>query len=124
MTYILFCLDVSLARPLCNIWPLTPSLSLLPPLVSMISLYSRFPSISLSILSQPPSTAQFLFTSMASILLDFALCACLVTQSCPTLCNPTGLTPLDCSPPVSSVHGIFQATTLEQVAISYSRGYF
>ena len=25
-------------------------------------------------------------------------------QSCPTLCNP-----LDCSPPVSSVHGILQA---------------
>ena len=25
---------------------------------------------------------------------------CLVTQLCPTLCNP-----MDCSPPVSSVHG-------------------
>ena len=30
----------------------------------------------------------------------------LVTQSCPTLCNP-----MDCSPPDSSVHGIFQART-------------
>ena len=30
--------------------------------------------------------------------------ACSVTQSCPTLCNPT-----DCSPPGSSVHGILQA---------------
>ena len=28
------------------------------------------------------------------------VCVCLVTQSCPTLCNP-----LDCSPPGSSVHG-------------------
>ena len=29
---------------------------------------------------------------------------CLVAQSCPTLCDP-----MDCSPPGSSVHGIFQA---------------
>ena len=40
-----------------------------------------------------------------------------VTQSRPTLCNP-----MDCSLPVSSVHGIFQARTLEWVAISFSRG--
>ena len=33
---------------------------------------------------------------------------CLVTQSCPTLCNPT-----ECSPLGSSVHGILQARTLE-----------
>ena len=38
-----------------------------------------------------------------------------VAQSCPTLCNPR-----DCSPPGSSVHGIFQARTLEWVAISFS----
>ena len=31
-----------------------------------------------------------------------ALSLCLVTQSCPTLCNP-----MDCSPPGSSVHGDF-----------------
>ena len=41
----------------------------------------------------------------------------LVAQSCPTLCNPT-----DCSPPGSSVHGLFQARILEWVAISFSRG--
>ena len=40
-------------------------------------------------------------------------CLCLekerkVAQSCPTLCNP-----MDCSPPGSSVHGIFQAIILE-----------
>ena len=35
---------------------------------------------------------------------------CLVTQSCLTLCNP-----MDCSPPVSSVHGILQARILEWV---------
>ena len=41
----------------------------------------------------------------------------LVTQSCPTLCNPK-----NCSPPGSSVHGILQARILEWVAISFSRG--
>ena len=39
------------------------------------------------------------------------------TLSCPTLCNP-----MDCSPPDSSVHGVFQAGILESVAISFSRG--
>ena len=34
----------------------------------------------------------------------------------PTLCNP-----MDCSPPGSSVHGMFQARKLEWVAISFSR---
>ena len=42
---------------------------------------------------------------------------CLVTQLCPTLCDP-----MDCSPPCSSVHGIFQARIVERVAISYSSG--
>ena len=44
---------------------------------------------------------------------------CMHSQSlsCPTLCNP-----MDCSPPVSSVHGIFQTRILEWVAISYFRG--
>ena len=40
-----------------------------------------------------------------------------VAQLCPTLCNP-----VDCSPPCSSVHGIFQARVLEWVAISFSGG--
>ena len=38
-------------------------------------------------------------------------------QSCLTLCDP-----MDCSLPDSSVYGIFQAKTLEWVAISFSRG--
>ena len=42
---------------------------------------------------------------------------CPHAQSCPTLCDP-----MDCSPPGSSVHGIFQTRILEWVAISYSRG--
>ena len=37
--------------------------------------------------------------------------------SCLTLCNP-----MDCSPPDSSVHGIFQARIVEQVAIFSFRG--
>ena len=46
------------------------------------------------------------------------LCVCvLVTQSCPTLCNP-----MDCRPPGSSVHGILQARILEWVAMPSSRG--
>ena len=36
-------------------------------------------------------------------------------QSCPTLCNP-----IDGSPPGSPIPGIFQARTLEWVAISFS----
>ena len=41
-----------------------------------------------------------------------------VTQSCPTLSDP-----MDCSPPGSSVHGIFQARVLEWGAIAFSRGH-
>ena len=40
-----------------------------------------------------------------------------VSQLCPTLCDP-----IDCSPPGSSVLGILQARILEWVAISFSRG--
>ena len=40
----------------------------------------------------------------------------LVAQSCPTLCDP-----MDCNPPGSSVHEIFQARILEWVAISFSK---
>ena len=40
-----------------------------------------------------------------------------IAQLCPTLCDP-----MDCSPPGSSMHGIFQARVLEWVAISFSRG--
>ena len=44
------------------------------------------------------------------------VCVCPLTQSCPTLCDP-----IDCSQWGSSVHEIFQAGILEQVAISSSR---
>ena len=43
----------------------------------------------------------------------------LVTQPCPTLCNP-----MDCSLPGSSAHGILLARILEWVAVLFSRGSF
>ena len=46
------------------------------------------------------------------------VCVCvLVSQLCPTLCDP-----INCSPPGSSVHGILQARVLERVAIPFSKG--
>ena len=45
------------------------------------------------------------------------MCACLVAQSCPTLCDP-----LNCSLTGSSVCGIFQARILEWVAIILLQG--
>ena len=41
-----------------------------------------------------------------------------VAQLCPTLSDP-----MDCSPPGSSVHGIFQARVLEWGAIAFSSDY-
>ena len=46
-------------------------------------------------------------------------CCCLVTKSCPILCDPT-----DCSPPAPSVREISQAGILEWVAFFSSRGSF
>ena len=46
------------------------------------------------------------------------MCACVHAQFCPTLCNP-----MDFSPPGASVHGLAQATILEWIAISCSRGF-
>ena len=44
------------------------------------------------------------------------MCESEVTQLCLTLSDP-----MDCSPPGSSVHGIFQARVLEWVAIAFSK---
>ena len=41
---------------------------------------------------------------------------CSVAELCLTLCKP-----MNCNPPDSSVHGIFQSTILEWVAVSSSR---
>ena len=39
-----------------------------------------------------------------------------VAQSCPTLSDP-----MDCSPPGSSIHGVFQARVLEWGVIAFSK---
>ena len=50
-------------------------------------------------------------------MINMFVCAQMLSH--PTLCDP-----MDCSPPGSSVHGIFQARGLGWVAISSSRGSF
>ena len=66
----------------------------------------------------PPrkQSIQFNITNMHIPLVYSWWLSVLVTQSCPTLCNP-----VDSSSPVSSVHGILQARMLEWVAILFSR---
>ena len=54
---------------------------------------SSLPAIIIAYVGQVSFNLQRLYTS----------CCCLVTQSCPILCSP-----MDCSPPSSSVHGISQ----------------
>ena len=55
------------------------------------------------------------------VLLEFlppkGTCTCMLSHSCPTLCDP-----MDCSPPGSSVRRILWARILEWVAIPCSNG--
>ena len=48
----------------------------------------------------------------------YSLCCCLAPKSCPTLCSP-----MDSSPPGSTLHGISQAGILEWVDNSFCRGF-
>ena len=72
-------------------------------------------------ISQTPTGAiQFIpvFFVFSSVLISFETwCLWSVVQQCLTLCDS-----MECSPPGSSVHGIFQARIPEWVAISYFRG--
>ena len=55
----------------------------------------------------------------------YAVCVCVCVCVCACLVALLSLTlydPMDCTQSGFSVHGIFQARILEQVAISYSRG--
>ena len=64
-----------------------------------------------------------LYTKMNQLCVCVCVCVCVCTLSCSVVSNslqPHGL--MDCRLPGSSVHEIFQAKILEQVAISYSRG--
>ena len=90
----------------------------------------------LFILSQSAGTAMSLskpdcLVGRSFVLLCVCVCVCVCVrarararacthvhvQSCLTLCDP-----MDCSPPSSSVYGIFQARILEWVAVPSSRG--
>ena len=57
------------------------------------------------------------------------LCVCVCTRMyvCARMLNHSVIsyfvTPMDCSPPGSSVHGIFQVRILEWVAMAFSRGF-
>ena len=68
-------------------------------------------------LQPPASTHLFSLGPFAYSIYISAAAAANSLQSCLTLCNP-----MDCSPPGSSVHGIFQARILQWVAIPSSRG--
>ena len=67
-----------------------------------------------------PGFSSICFLSVC-LTLCVCMCVCVWARKCPQLCL-TLCDPMDCSPPGSSVHGIFQARTLERVAISSSRG--
>ena len=70
------------------------------------------------VLRHPLSHATGLGDPLLLLCVCVCVCVCvLVTQSCPTLCDP-----MDYSPPGSSVHGILQARILEWVTITFSRG--
>ena len=58
----------------------------------------------------------FIWPSQYSCKGSIAAAAAKSLQSCPTLRDP-----MDCSPPGSSVHGIFQARVLEWGAMAFSR---
>ena len=71
-----------------------------------------------SILSIPsPWTLWHSTCGLCSIYIVFAWLCAHSLQSCPILCSP-----IDCSPPGSSVHEILQARILERVAMLSSRG--
>ena len=55
--------------------------------------------------------------SFRAVCVCVCVCACAIAQSCMTLHHP-----IDCSPPVSPIHGTSQARILQWFAISSSRG--
>ena len=73
------------------------------------------PGITPTSLTSPAMASQFFTTSVTWEAHITTMCV-LVAQSCLTVCNP-----IDGSPRGPSVHGILQARTLEQVAISFSK---
>ena len=78
---------------------------------------SSWPRDWIGVLASPALAGRFFTTEPSGKPKHSAHTHTEVAQSCPTLCDP-----MDCSPPGSSVHGIFQAWILEWVAVSFSRG--
>ena len=68
-------------------------------------------------LSSPSTTTNLFFMTVTCFCFIWGW-VCMCAWLYPTLCNS-----MDCSPPGSSVHRIFQARMLEWVAISYSNVY-
>ena len=78
---------------------------------------STFPTVeSLAVKAACPWTGHEGWVARSSLGDVYSAGGVLVTQSCPTLCNP-----LDCRPPGFSVHGILQAGILERVTLPFSR---
>ena len=69
-----------------------------------------------SLLQHHNSQHQF-FGTRPSLWSNSHICTCMHARFCLTLCDS-----MDCSPPGTSVHGIFQARILEWVSIAYSKG--
>ena len=75
------------------------------------------PGIKLTSFVSPALAGEFFTTSATweALLTICSAAAAKSLQSYPTLCDP-----MDCSPPGSSIHGIFQARVLEWGAIVFS----
>ena len=107
---------------LCIRWPKCWSFSLSPPseYSGLISFridwfYSLLPSAFSRGFSGTTIRRHQFFGAQPSLWSNSHIPMFLLGQQCLTLCGP-----LDCSPPGSSVHGIFQARILQWVSISFS----
>ena len=83
---------------------------------SLSDLASPCMTVSRSIHVSENGKISFLFLKSPSNIPLYICIVCVRAQLCSILCDP-----MDCSWPGSSVHGIFQARILPQVAISFTR---
>ena len=111
-------LTINMVLVICqNVYPTSPLLTrlALPDTAVMLSPLRRW-----DFLTWAGCSLLGALTGCCTFFLFLAACAlCSVSQSYPTLCDPT-----DCSLSGCSVHAIFQARMLEWVAIYSSRGIF